>query len=107
MLVWAGFLSLHQSRERTMNKNELVAEVATRTKLPKGVAATTIEAVFDAITDTLRQNGEVRFVGFGTFMVQRRKGGIGRNPRTGEEIRLKDSKQAKFRPGKSLKEALT
>ena len=89
-----------------VNKNELVDAVATAAELKKSDATTVVDAVFDAITDALKKGDEVRLVGFGTFSVADRKAGEGRNPRTGEKIAIEASKQAKFKPGKTLKDAL-
>lgn len=89
-----------------MNKNDLVGAVADDAGLSKAEAARAVESVFDSITSSLRRNTEVRLVGFGTFTVARRKASQGRNPRTGEPIRIPASKQAKFRAGKALKEAI-
>lgn len=89
-----------------MNKNELVDAVATATELKKADASKAVDSVFEAISTALKKGDEVRLVGFGTFSVQERKAGEGRNPRTGEKIPLAASKQAKFRAGKMLKDAL-
>ena len=59
-----------------------------------------------SITDALRTGGEVRLVGFGTFTVAERAASEGRNPRTGEKIQIAASKQAKFKPGKRLRDEL-
>ena len=71
-----------------------------------GQASDAVEAVFGSISGELSSGGEVRLVGFGTFMVANRKATTGRNPRTGETIQIAASKQPKFRPGKSLKESV-
>lgn len=89
-----------------MNKNDLVVAVADDAGLSKAEAARAVESVFDSITTSLRRETEVRLVGFGTFTVARRKASQGRNPRTGEPISIPASKQAKFRAGKALKEAI-
>ncbi|MEX1109671.1 MAG: HU family DNA-binding protein [Dongiaceae bacterium] len=89
-----------------MNKNDLIAEVATDTGLSKGDAAKSVDAVFDAITRSLKKMTEVRLVGFGTFTVARRAASEGRNPRTGEKIKIPASKQPKFKAGKALKDAV-
>ncbi len=89
-----------------MNKNELVDAVATATELKKSEATKVVDSVFDAITDALTKGDEVRLVGFGTFSVAERKAGEGRNPRTGEKIAITASKSAKFKAGKTLKDAL-
>ena len=89
-----------------MNKNELVASVASATGMSKADAANAVEGVFDSITSALSGGGEVRLVGFGTFSVSHRKATMGRNPRTGEAIQIKASNQPKFKAGKALKESV-
>jgi len=89
-----------------MNKNELIGAVASSTGVSKTQASDAVESVFASIRNELSSGGEVRLVGFGTFMVANRKATTGRNPRTGESIQIKASKQPKFRPGKSLKESV-
>ena len=89
-----------------VNKNDLVAVVADQTGFSKGDAAKAVDGVFDAISNALKQGDEVRLVGFGTFHVARRAASDGRNPRTGEKIRIPASKQPKFKAGKGLKDAV-
>ena len=89
-----------------MNKNDLVAAVAEKTTIAKAEAEKIIDATLEVVTTTLKNGDEVRLVGFGTFVVTKRKAGIGRNPRTGEEIKIPASKQPKFRAGKQLKDAV-
>jgi DNA-binding protein HU-beta len=89
-----------------VNKNELADAVATATEMKKGEAAKAVDSVFEAIGSALKKGDEVRLVGFGTFSVQDREASEGRNPRTGEKIQIAASKQAKFKAGKTLKEAL-
>lgn len=89
-----------------MNKNELIADVAERTGLTKADAGKALDATLDSVTSALKKNDEIRLLGFGTFYVTRREASEGRNPRTGEKIQIKASNQPKFRPGKSLKDAL-
>lgn len=89
-----------------MNKAELVTQVANFTKMTKADSERAIEAVFAAITSALRKGGEARFTGFGTFTVRKRSAREGRNPRTGQTIKIPASKQPVFRPGKELKEAV-
>ncbi len=83
-----------------MNKNDLVAAVATLSELTKADAAKAVDAVFDTITGSLQGGNDVRLVGFGTFSVVNRKATTGRNPRTGETIQIAASKQPKFKAGK-------
>lgn len=89
-----------------MNKNEFVDRVADMADMTKSDAAKAVDAVFDAITDALRQGDEVRIVGFGTFAAAKRAAREGRNPRTGETIQIAASIQPKFTAGKGLKDAL-
>ena len=89
-----------------MNKQELIGQVADTSGLGKGDASKAVEAVFDAISASLKKGDEVRLVGFGTFSVSKRKASVGRNPATGAEIQIPASNQAKFKPGKGLKDAI-
>ncbi|PSC05307.1 DNA-binding protein HU [Alsobacter soli] len=89
-----------------MNKGDLVAAVAEQADLNKNQAAAAVDAVLDAITNTLKSGTEVRLVGFGTFLVTDRPAGEARNPRTGETIKTKASKAPKFKAGAGLKAAL-
>ncbi|WP_034159411.1 HU family DNA-binding protein [Sphingomonas sp. ERG5] len=89
-----------------MNKQELIGTVADASGLGKGDASKAVEAVFDAISNSLKKGDEVRLVGFGTFSVSKRKASTGRNPRTGEPMTIKASSQPKFKAGKGLKDAV-
>jgi DNA-binding protein HU-beta len=89
-----------------LNKNDLVAIVATKSNLSKTDAARAVDAVFDAITESLKGEQEVRLVGFGSFHVSKRAKSEGRNPRTGETITIPASKNPKFKAGKGLKDAV-
>lgn len=89
-----------------MNKNDLIAAVADATGLSKADAGKAVDGTLDAVTKTLKKGGEVRLVGFGTFSVAKRAASTGRNPRTGESIKIPASKQPKFKAGKALKDAV-
>ncbi len=89
-----------------MNKNDLVSAVAAGTGLAKADASRAVDSVFENIKEALRSRSEVRLVGFGTFSVVHRKASDGRNPRTGEKIRIPASNQPKFKAGKGLKQAV-
>lgn len=89
-----------------MNRNDLIAAVADVSGLTKNDASKAVDGVFSAITDALKEGDEVRLVGFGTFSVSERAASQGRNPRTGESMEISASKQAKFKAGKGLKDAL-
>jgi len=89
-----------------VNKNDLVTAVATSAGLSKADAAKAVDGVFDAISGALAGGDEVRLVGFGTFSVSERAASEGRNPRTGETIKIPASKQPKFKAGKGLKDSV-
>lgn len=89
-----------------MNKSELIDHIATQSDLSKAAAARALDATIEAVTRTLKKGGKVQVVGFGTFEVSKRAARTGRNPRTGEAIKIKAAKVPKFTPGKALKDAL-
>lgn len=89
-----------------MNKSELIEHIASEADISKAAAQRALDAVTGAITKTLKKGGTVALVGFGTFAVSKRKAREGRNPKTGEAIKIAACKVAKFSPGKRLKEAL-
>ena len=89
-----------------MNKLDLIAAVAEETDLPRASATQAVDAVFSLIEQALRSKQEVRLTGFGSFVVADRKATKGRNPRTGEEIDIPASASVRFKPGKTLKDAV-
>ena len=89
-----------------MNKNDLVNKVSDSTGLTKSDSAKAVDSVLDTITSELKSSGDVRLVGFGTFLVTRRKATTGRNPQTGAAIQIPAANVPKFRAGKALKETL-
>ncbi|GBQ90689.1 histone-like DNA-binding protein HU [Acetobacter nitrogenifigens DSM 23921 = NBRC 105050] len=93
--------------DKPLNKQELVALVADDVDLPKAKAGEVVDAVFTAIENALKKNQEVRLVGFGSFVTAHRKATKGRNPRTGEEIDIPESTSVRFKPGKTLKDAVS
>jgi DNA-binding protein HU-beta len=74
--------------------------------ISKAAATRALEALIGGVKSTLRKNGSVSLVGFGTFAVTKRAARSGRNPRTGAAIKIKAAKVPKFRPGKALKDAV-
>ena len=88
-----------------MNKGDLVNEVA-KVGNTKKEAQAAVDCIFQTITSTLKKKGTVTLVGFGTFKVGKRKARKGRNPRTGEVIKIKGKSVPKFLPGKALKDAV-
>ncbi|MEZ0225826.1 MAG: HU family DNA-binding protein [Alphaproteobacteria bacterium] len=91
-----------------MNKNELIDFISKKTssEVSKVLITEIIDLAFQGIEAELKNGGEARFVGFGSFKVTRRKASTGRNPRTGETIKISASNRVKFTPGKELKEAV-
>ena len=89
-----------------MTKAELIDAVATGADLSKTDATKAINSFVTAITKSLKKGKKVTLVGFGTFSVSKRKARKGRNPRTGETIKIPAAKTPKFSAGKTLKEAI-
>jgi DNA-binding protein HU-beta len=89
-----------------MNKNDLVQAVADEANLSKADAGRAVDAVVSAVGNALKQGGSVSLVGFGTFLVRERAARTGRNPRTGEEIKIAAAKNPVFKAGKALKDAV-
>ena len=87
-----------------MNKNELVSAVAKQAELSKKDAGLAVEAVFDTIAKALEKGDKVQLIGFGTFDVSERAAREGRNPRTGETMKIAASKAPRFKAGKALKD---
>ena len=88
-----------------MNKADLIEAVAGVTSTKKEAAAA-VDCVLDAISKALKKKEDVTLVGFGTFTVKKRKARSGRNPQTGEKIKIKAKSVPAFRPGKALKDAI-
>jgi DNA-binding protein HU-beta len=95
----------NDERRKQMNKGDLVNEVA-KVVSTKKEAQEAVNCVISSITKALKKGEDVTVTGFGTFRVVKRKARKGRNPRTGEEIKIKASKAPKFTPGKVLKQAV-
>ena len=89
-----------------MNKNDLIASVADKTGMSRAASGEAVDATFDAITAALKGGDEVKIIGFGSFTVAKRAASMGRNPRTGEAIKIAASKTPKFKAGKGLKDSV-
>jgi len=89
-----------------MNKGELIAKVADDTGITKTQANAAIDSFIEAVTKTLKGGGKVTLVGFGTFSVSELSARNGRNPQTGEVIKIKARKVARFKAGKELSSKL-
>ena len=85
-----------------MNKAELINKVADDTGVTKTQANAALDSFIEAVTKTLKGGGKVTLVGFGTFSVSKRQARNGRNPQTGEVIKIKARKVARFKAGKEL-----
>ena len=89
-----------------MNKGELVAALAAKTGSTKKSSEASLDALVEIATAELKKGGKVQLVGFGTLEVRKRAARKGRNPQTGEEIKIPASKAPAFKPGKALKDAV-
>jgi DNA-binding protein HU-beta len=86
-----------------MNRKELIDALADKTGSPKADADRNIAALLEIISATLKKGDNVALVGFGTFEVRKRAARMGRNPKTGVELKIKASKQPAFKAGATLK----
>ncbi len=89
-----------------MTKADLIDSISSKIELPKGIAERVVNTIFDDIVAALKSGDKVNVSGFGTFQVSERKARTGRNPKTGQAIEIPASRAAKFKPGKTLKDAL-
>ena len=90
-----------------MTKAELIEQMAQEEEITKTAASAAVESLIDANAETLKKkDGKITLTGFGTFSKSRRKARNGKNPQTGETIKIKASNVVKFKPGKKLKEAI-
>jgi DNA-binding protein HU-beta len=85
-----------------MNKADLIAKLSDDAGITKTQANAALDSFIEAVTKTLKGGGKVTLVGFGTFTVSKRAARNGRNPQTGEEIKIKARKVARFKAGKEL-----
>jgi len=89
-----------------MNKTQLIEHIAATTDLSKAAAGRVLSTVLDSVSKTLKKGGTVSLTGFGSFSVTKRKARIGRNPQTGDALKIKAAKVPQFRPSQGLKDAL-
>ena len=89
-----------------MNKVELIAALADKAEVSKKDASAVLEAFTDTITEQLSQKEKITLVGFGTFETRERAARIGKNPRTGETLKIAASVAPAFKAGKALKDAV-
>jgi len=89
-----------------MNKGEFVTHLADDAEMTKADAGRAVDAMIEVIKKALKKGEDVTLVGFGTFSVRKRAARQGRNPQTGETIKIKASKNPAFKAGKALKDAV-
>jgi DNA-binding protein HU-beta len=89
-----------------MNKAMLIEKIANDAEITKSAAATAVESLVAGVTSALKKNQRVTLVGFGTWSVNKRRARTGRNPQTGEAIKIKAKKAVRFKAGKKLEKAL-
>jgi len=93
-----------------MNKSDLVDSLADKTRMTRADASRAVDALFNTdggiISRALKKGDRVQITGFGTFEARKRKARTGRNPRTGESIKIAASKSPSFRAGKGLKDGI-
>lgn len=89
-----------------MNKTELIEAVASKAEITKAEAIKVVNATLESINAGLVADGKVVLVGFGTFEVRTRSARTGRNPRTGEKLKIAASRVPAFKPGKDMKESV-
>ena len=89
-----------------MNRYELVAEIAEKSELTKKDSEKALSAFIESVTEILKSGEKVQLIGFGTFEVRKREARTGRDPRTGNPIKIPASMSPAFKAGKSLKDAV-
>jgi DNA-binding protein HU-beta len=100
-------LQTPKNRRKQMTKAELIEKMAKEAGISKVAAGAALSSFVDGVTEALKKkDGKITLVGFGTFQKVSRKARKGRNPQTGESIKIKASKSVKFKPGKKLKDAI-
>jgi DNA-binding protein HU-beta len=83
-------------------KLDIINRVADKTGVPKMKAEQAVDALFHSMKEALTRGERIELRGFGVFVVKPRKRGVGRNPRTGEEVVIPSGKTIRFKPGKEL-----
>lgn len=96
--------SIHKRKKTTMNKGDLIDQMAADSGVSKTQATEALNSLLTSIRKTLKKGDKVTLVGFGTFSITKRAARVGRNPQTGEAIKIKAKKIVKFKAGKELAE---
>ncbi|EEY71399.1 DNA-binding protein HU-beta [Grimontia hollisae CIP 101886] len=91
---------------KKVNKSQLIDKIAENADLSKAAAGRALDALIEAVSDSLKEGEQVALVGFGTFSVRERSARTGRNPQTGAEIKIAAAKVPGFKAGKALKDAV-
>ena len=89
-----------------MNKADLIEAVSGELEIPRAAAERSVSSVLNKIKEGIRKDKVVQLIGFGTFTIRQRKARTGRNPQTGEEIKIKASKTVGFKAGKQFKDSI-
>lgn len=89
-----------------MQRSDIVEKIASDAGISKAAADRALRSLIDSVTQALKKGERVSLVGFGTFSVSRRAARMGRNPKTGESIRIKASQAPRFTAGKTLKDSV-
>ena len=93
-----------EAKQAVVSLKQISADLAEKHELPKKQMTEVVDALFDNLAKNLRKGAKIRVPGFGIFVVAKRAARMGRNPATGEPIKIKASKKVRFRPAKELKE---
>ena len=96
------FIKTNDLEVFTVIKQDIIQRVADRLGITKVKAAEVVVSFFDAMKDALQEGERIELRGFGVLVVKNRKTGIGRNPKTGQEVQIPTGKTVRFKPGKNL-----
>ena len=101
------FMLMHKNKEEySVNKSELIAALAGKAELSKKDAEKVLGSFVDTVSESLAKGEKIQLIGFGTFEVRKHKARVGKNPRTGESVKIKASKSVAFKPGQTLKNGI-
>lgn len=95
-----------EAKQATISLKQIAAVLADKHDLQKKQATEILDGLFDTLAKSLKKGAKIRVPGFGIFVVAKRAARMGRNPATGEAIKIKASKKVRFRPAKELKESV-
>jgi DNA-binding protein HU-beta len=102
----SSYVARCQNAVETMTQKEMLERLAKDAKLSRGQAKSAFDSIVTMVSKTLKKNGTLRIAGLGTFNVQKRGARTGRNPRTGEPVKIKASKTVRFKVSQTLKGSL-